>query len=57
MSDKWDNKRPLSVRKEIDKEKNQIAKEYNIPLIRIPYWDYKKISIINLLDDTYLVKE
>ena len=57
LSDKWDNKRPLSVRKEIDKEKNKIAKEYNIPLIRIPYWDYKKISIINLLDDTYLVKE
>lgn len=28
-----------------DFQKNRWAKEYNIPLIRIPYWDYDKINI------------
>lgn len=40
-----------------DKEKNEIAKIKNIPLIRIPYWHLDKINIKNLLDDTYLIRE
>jgi len=34
-----------------DERKNQYCSEHNIPLLRIPYWDYKKIPqlILNFL--------
>lgn len=53
----WAANSSLETTQQRDAEKNQIAKEKGIPLIRIPYWHLDKINIINLLDDTYLVKE
>lgn len=39
-----------------DLEKNLIAQEKNIPLVRIPYWDLDKLTIKDLLiNDNYLV--
>lgn len=40
-----------------DKMKNQWAKENNIPLVRIPYWERDNITLEMLLGDQYLVKE
>ena len=53
----WAATSSLEETQKRDAEKNQIAKEKGIELIRIPYWHLDKINIINLLDDTYLVKE
>ena len=53
----WASTSPLKETQKRDLEKNQIAEEKGIPLIRIPYWHLDKISILNLLDDTYLVKK
>lgn len=39
-----------------DKEKNQWAKDNNIPLVRIPYWERDNISIDLIFGDTYLIK-
>lgn len=35
--------------------KNQYAKEHNIPLIRIPYWERNSITLEMLLGDKYLI--
>lgn len=53
----WASTSTLEETQQRDKEKNILAKQYNIPLIRIPYWKLSKINIINLLDDTFLVKQ
>lgn len=53
----WAATSSLEETRQRDAEKNQIAKEKGIELIRIPYWHLDKINIINLLDDTYLIKE
>lgn len=45
----------LEERKAIDNIKNEYAKVHNIPLKRIPYTDYNKITIENIMDDTYLI--
>lgn len=39
-----------------DKIKNQIAKDKQIPLIRIPYWERDNITLELLLSDQYLIK-
>lgn len=39
-----------------DKNKNLLAKENNIPLIRIPYWERENLNIQMLLKDYYLVE-
>ena len=36
--------------------KNQIAKELNIPLVRIPYWERDNITLDLILEDRYLIK-
>ena len=41
----WNNKEHFNKVQESDKQKNNYCKIYNIPLIRIPYWDYKKINL------------
>lgn len=41
---------------ERDEEKNQWAKEHNIPLVRIPYWERDSITLDMILGDKYLVK-
>lgn len=56
-ADHWASTSSLEEIQQRDAEKNQIAKDKGIQLIRIPYWHLEKINIINLLDDTYLVKE
>ena len=35
-----------------DKIKNEYCKSHNIPLIRIPYWHYDKITIDDLRPET-----
>lgn len=57
LGEVWDKDRPLIIRQQIDKEKNQLAFQHHIPIIRIPYWKLKQLTIIQLLDETFLVKE
>lgn len=40
-----------------DLEKNNIASLYGIPLIRIPYWRLDSLTLEQLLDNTFIVKE
>ena len=40
----WNTRDHFEKVKKSDKEKNEYCKEKNIPLIRIPYWDFNKIS-------------
>lgn len=50
-------KSDLSTRQQRDKEKNQYALSYNIPLVRIPYWERDKITLEMIMGNQYLVKE
>lgn len=45
----------LSIIQQRDKEKNEWAKENNIPLVRIPYWERDNITLDMILGDKYLV--
>ena len=45
----------LNIIQQRDKEKNQWAKENNIPLVRIPYWERDNITLDMILGDKYLV--
>lgn len=47
----------LTENKMNDKIKNNYAKEKNIPLIRIPYWERDNITLDLIMGDKYLVKE
>ena len=38
-----------------DLKKNQIAKDNNIPLVRIPYWEQNNNTLKLLLEDKYLI--
>ena len=38
-----------------DAIKNQYAKDFNIPLVRIPYWEYKNLSYDLLFSDKFLI--
>lgn len=38
-----------------DIAKNKLAKEYNIPLVRIPYWERDNITLDLLLKNKYLI--
>lgn len=38
-----------------DLEKNKLAKENNIPLVRIPYWERDNITLETIMGDKYLV--
>ena len=46
---------PLATIQQRDKEKNDWAKQHNIPLVRIPYWERDNISLDMLLGDKYLI--
>lgn len=48
----WD---PLEVQQKRDKEKNEWAKAYNIPLVRIPYWERNHITLDLIMGDKYLL--
>ena len=45
----------LEIIQKRDKEKNQYAKDHNIPLVRIPYWERDKITLDMIMSDQYLV--
>lgn len=47
----------LTENKINDKIKNDYAKEKNIPLIRIPYWERDYITLDMIMEDKYLVRE
>ena len=51
----WNNEKTFKERKKRDQLKNQWAKENNIPLVRIPYWERDNITLDMLLGDKYLV--
>lgn len=45
----------LEKRKKYDSIKNNYAKNHNLPLVRIPYWEKKNITFEMLMGDEYLV--
>lgn len=45
----------LAERQERDKLKNEYAKSHNIPLKRIPYWDFDQITLENIMSDKWLI--
>ena len=45
----WHNEDQLKAQQERDIIKNQWCKDNNIPLIRIPYWDYDNLKINDLI--------
>lgn len=47
----------LKQRQKYDAIKNEYALSHNIPLVRIPYWEIKNITLELLMGDTYLIKE
>lgn len=49
------NWEPLEKIQERDSVKNQYAKEHNIPLVRIPYWERDNITLEMLLGNQYLI--
>ena len=54
----WNSNNPkqdLIELQQRDKEKNQYAKEHNIPLVRIPYWERDNITLNMIMGDEYLV--
>lgn len=53
----WNTPETLKEVQQRDKEKNNWAKEHNIPLVRIPYWERDNITLDMIMGDQYLVKE
>lgn len=45
----------LEKRKEYDLLKDEYAKSHNIPLKRIPYWDYDQITLENIMSDKWII--
>lgn len=57
--DFWGGDSTFKLQRERDSRKNKLFKDNGLPLLRIPYWDYKNIESIILqflLDHTYLSK-
>lgn len=51
------NKENFLYLQQKDKIKNEWCEKHGIPLKRIPYWELENITIENILDDTFLIKE
>lgn len=51
----WNNEERLIYTQKHDKIKNDYAKKNNIPLKRIPYWDFGKITLENIMSDKWLI--
>ena len=51
----WDTEENFKLTQKRDNIKNEYAKQHNIPLKRIPYWDIDKITLENIMDNTYLI--
>lgn len=45
----------FEYRQQCDRIKDNYAKEHNLPLVRIPYWEKTKITLDMLLGDKYLL--
>ena len=52
---KWAEKINLEKQQERDKIKNDYAKQHNIPLVRIPYWERDNITLNMIIGDQYLI--
>ena len=55
QEDSRDKNDTLADRQARDKIKNEYAKQHHIPLKRIPYWDYDKITLENIMSDKWLI--
>lgn len=53
----WNTKENFIESKENDKYKNEWCLKNKIPLKRIPYWDLKNLTIKDIMEDKYLIKE
>lgn len=53
----WASTSTLEETQKRDQEKNLIAQEKGVELIRIPYWHLEKLTIFDLLNDKFLIKE
>lgn len=52
----WNNYQDnLQKRQERDNRKNEWAKNNNIPLVRIPYWERDKITLEMIMGEKYLI--
>ena len=52
----WDKtEKNFQQRQEYDIIKNNYAKSHNIPLKRIPYWDFDQITLENIMSDKWLI--
>lgn len=51
----WDKNDSLEQRQQRDQEKNQWAKNNDIPLVRIPYWERDNITLDMIMGDKYLI--
>lgn len=52
----WNTYQKYECTLQNDKAKNQLAKDNNIPLIRIPYWERDNITLDLLFSNQYLIK-
>lgn len=52
----WDKNDTLEKRQQRDFEKNKYAFKYNIPLVRIPYWERDNITLEMIIGDKYLIQ-
>lgn len=52
----WGNNSSLKERQNKDRIKNTYAREHNIDLVRIPYWQRDNITIDMLLGEQYLLE-
>lgn len=52
----WNTLSKFEYTQQKDLEKNQLAKKYDIPLIRIPYWERENLSLKIVFSDQYLQK-
>ena len=52
----WNTLEKYETTKKNDLKKEKIAKNKNIPLVRIPYWERNNITLQLLLENKYLIK-
>lgn len=53
----WNSTESLEDIQKRDKQKNQWAKDHNIPLVRIPYWERDNITLDMILGNKYLIND
>ena len=53
----WNTYQKYQITHEHDQKKNRIAQDFNIPLVRIPYWERENITLDLILGDKYLIEK